>query len=153
MQQWLSYFILELHKKDGSEFTPDSLDHICCGKMHHLRCKVQPAIDFCRSLDAEMKHLQAPGKGTKKKQAKPFTKPLTIQEEEILWQIGVLGDHTLQVLLDTIIFMNGLNFALCSGKEHHQLRISPPQIELVEKTGERAYMVCREDIFKIILVG
>ena len=28
LQQWLSYFILELHKKDGSKFTPDSLHHI-----------------------------------------------------------------------------------------------------------------------------
>ena len=108
--------------------------------MRHLRWKGQPAIDFFkdpefadfrRSLDAEMKRLQAAGKGTKKKQAEP----LTIQEE-ILWQKGLLGDHNPQVLLDTIIFMNGLNFALCSGKEHRKLRFSPPQIELVKKQGE-----------------
>ena len=95
-----------------------------------------------------MKHLQAAGKGTKKKQAEP----LTIQEEEILWQKGLLDDHTPQVLLDTIICMNGLNFALHSGKERHQLRFSPPQIELVEKQGEQAYLVYREDISKIVLV-
>ena len=46
LQQWLSYFILELRKKDGSEFTPDSLHHICCGIMRHLRWNGQPAIDF-----------------------------------------------------------------------------------------------------------
>ena len=153
LQQWLTYFILELRRKDGSEFTPDTLHHICCGIMRHLRWKGQPAIDFFkdpefadfrRSLDAEMKRLQAAGKGTKKKQAEP----LTIQEEEILWQKGLLGDHNPQVLLDTIIFMNGLNFALRSGKEHRQLRFIPPQIELVEKQGERAYLVYREDISK-----
>ena len=42
--------------------------------MHHLRWEIQPAInlfkdtefaDFCFSLDAEMKHLQAAGRGTK----------------------------------------------------------------------------------------
>ena len=151
LQQWLTYFILELRKKDGSEFTPDTLHHICCGIMRHLRWKGQPAVDFFKdpefadfshSLDAEMKRLQAAGKGTKEKQAEP----LTIQEEDILWQKGLLGDHTPQVLLDTIISMNGLNFAL--HKEHRQLRFSPPQIELVEKPGEIAYLVYREDISK-----
>ena len=65
-----------------------------------------------------------------------------------MWQKGLLGDHNPQVLLDTIIFMNGLNFALHSGKEHQHLRFSPPQIELVEKQGEQAYLVYREDISK-----
>ena len=44
--------------------------------------------------------------------------------------------------------MNGLNSALLSGKEHRQLRFSPPQIELVTKQGERAYLVYRKDISK-----
>ena len=121
--------------------------------MRHLRWNGQPAIDFFKDpefadfrclLDPEMKRLQAAGKGTKKKQAEP----LTIQEEEFLWQKGFLGDHTPQVLLDTIIFMNGLNFTLRSGKEHRQLRFILPQIELVKKQGERAYLVCREDVSK-----
>jgi len=89
-----------------------------------MRWKGQPAIDFFKdpefadfrcSLDMDMKRLQAARKGAKKKQAEP----LTIQEE-ILWQKGLFGDHIPQVLLDTII--NGLNFALCSGKELRQLR-------------------------------
>ena len=97
LQQWLTYFILELRRKVGSEFTPDTLHHICCGIMCHLQWKGQPAIDifkdpefadFRRSLVAEMKCLQAARKGSKKKQAEP----LTIQEE-ILWQKGLLGDH------------------------------------------------------------
>ena len=92
-----------------------------------MRWKGQPAInflkgpefaDFCCSLDMDMKRLQAARKGTKKKQAEPQT----IQKEEILWQKGLLGDHIPQVLLDTIIFINGLNFAFCSGKELRQLR-------------------------------
>ena len=121
--------------------------------MHHLRWKGQPAIDFFEdtefadfrcSLNMDMKRLQDARKGTKKKQAEPLTR----QKEEILWQKGLLGDHIPQVLLDTIIFINGLNFALCSGKEHHQLRFSPPQIELVVKQGERVCLVCRKDISK-----
>ena len=53
--------------------------------------------------------------------------------------------------------MNCLNFTFSSGKEHCQLRFSPPQIELVDKPGkrERAYLVCRDNIsiIKTILVG
>ena len=65
-----------------------------------------------------------------------------------MWQKGLLGDDNPQVLLDTIIFMNGLNFVLYSGKEHQHLRFSPPQNELVEKQGEQAYLVYRENISK-----
>lgn len=41
---------------------------------------------------------------------------------------GVLGDKKPQTL---IIYLNGLYFALHSGKEHRQLRMTPCQIELV----------------------
>ena len=44
--------------------------------------------------------------------------------------------------------MNGLYFPLCSGEEHRQLRFTPPQIELVEKPGERPHLIYREDISK-----
>ena len=71
-----------------------------------------------------------------------------MEEEELLWSKGALGDSTPQQLLDTIIFCNGLFFALRSGKEHRQLRRSPCQIELVEKSGERAYLKYTEDVSK-----
>ena len=58
--------------------------------------------EFCATLDTEMKRLQALGVGSKKKQAEPLT-----EEEEILWQKGLLGDHSPQALLNTMVFMNG----------------------------------------------
>ena len=88
-----------------------------------------------------MNCLKAAGLGTLKKQAEPLT-----IEEEILQQKGLFGDETPQALLDTIIILNSLYFALHSGKEHRQLRLSPSQIELVENPGERAYLVYRERI-------
>ena len=91
-----------------------------------------------------MKCLQAQGVGSKKKQAEP----LTVEEEELLWKKGMLGDATPQSLLDTIVYMNGLYFALRSGSEHRQLRFSPPQIEVVEREGERPYLLYTEDISK-----
>ena len=64
------------------------------------------------------------------------------------WRVCMLGDHTLQSLLDTIVFCNGLFFALRSGREHWQLRSSPCQIDVVEWSGQRPYLKYTEDISK-----
>ena len=80
--------------------------------------------EFCSfrvSLDAEMKRLQSKGVGSVHKQAEPFT----MEEEELLWERKILGDHSPEALLNTMIYMNGLYFALRSGEEHRQLRHSP----------------------------
>ena len=47
-----------------------------------------------------------------------------------------------------MVFMNGMYFALRSGDEHRNLRHDPPQIELTEKRGERAYLKYMEGISK-----
>ena len=153
LQHWLTRFVLEVRKKDGSQFPPNSLHHICCGLMRYLRLNGQPSIDFFSdsdfadfkaSLDAEMKRLQSEGTGSKTRQAEVLTE----EEEELLWQKGLLGAATPQTLLDTMVFCNGLYFALRSGKEHRQLRSKPCQIELVEHPGERAFLKYTEDISK-----
>ena len=71
-----------------------------------------------------------------------------MEEEETLWQKGLLGDSTPHVLLDTMVYYCGLYFALCNGKEHWQLRNSPCQIEVVERTGERPYLRYTKDVPK-----
>ena len=68
---------------------------------------------FKQALDGEIKRLQAGGAGIEKNRAQPIT-----NEEEKLWNEGVLGSHSLQSLLDTMIYMCGLYFALRSGQEH-----------------------------------
>ena len=151
-QYWMCYFILEVRKKDGTEFPPTTLHHICCGIMRFVRTNGMNVDIFkdegfakCRAvLDLEMKRLQAAGKGTMQKKAEI----ISYEIEEILWEKGILGDGNPHSLLDTMLFMNGLYFALRGGKEHRQLRHHPSQIQLVEKPGERAYLVYREDISK-----
>ena len=91
-----------------------------------------------------MKCLQALGVGSKKRQAEPLTE----KEKEILWQKGLLGDHSPQALLDTMVFMNGLYFALRSGNEHRNVRFSPCQIEVHDDEGERPYLLYTEDLSK-----
>ena len=54
------------------------------------------------------------------KQAAAFTR----DQEEKLWNLNLLGDHTPSVLLKTMVFLIGKNFALRSGKEHRSLKFS-----------------------------
>ena len=88
-----------------------------------------------------MKTLQQNGLGSKRHQAEPLSQ----EGKEILWKKGLLGDHSPQALLNTMVFMNGLYFALRSGREHRELRFDSSQIELVARDGERAYLQYTED--------
>ena len=52
-----------------------------------------------------MKRLQSLGHGSNKRKAEILSQ----DEEEALWEKGLLGDATPQTLLDTMVFCNGLN--------------------------------------------
>ncbi len=88
---------------------------------------------------------QRAGLGSQKKKAEPLTE----EEEELLWNKGLLGCKTPQALVDTVLFMNGVYFALRSGSEHRQLRSEPCQIQVIEVEGQRSYLKYTEDISKI----
>ena len=137
-----------------SKYAPKSLHYILCGIMRHSpqNCGM-PDIDLLKdpefadlksSLDAEMKKIQAFGKGSIKKQAEP----LSLEEEELFWEKKLLGDHNPETLLNTIVFMNGFYFALRSGNEHRDLRHNPCQNQLFEPLCERAFLRYTEDTSK-----
>lgn len=150
---WLSRFVLEVRKSNGDAYPPNSLYQIVCGLQRYLRNHGRadiklfdnPAFHGFRStLDGEMKRLNATGKYINKKQAEPISP----EQENRLWELGLLGDHSAQVLLNTLVYQVGFFFALRSGNEHRRLRHSPAQIQLFEPPGERAYLVYREDVSK-----
>ena len=76
LQHWLTRFVLEARKIDGTVYPPNTLHHLCCGLMRYLRWNGKPQLDlfkdsdftdFRASLDSEMKRLQSEGVGSKQK--------------------------------------------------------------------------------------
>ena len=78
-----------------------------------------------------------------RKQAEPI-----LPEEEHMWKTGVLGAHTPQSLLDTMVCMCGLYFALCSGQEHQHRNLQLRQLQLVEPPGGVPYIEYTENVLK-----
>ena len=98
MDFWLSRFVLEIRKKSGDPYPPESLYSLICGLQRYLRDKGRADIKlfndtslhgFCCALDEEMKRLNATGNYIHKKQAQP----ITIEQENRLWELGLLGDQ------------------------------------------------------------
>ena len=150
LNYWLSKFVLEVKKGNGEQYLPDTLYSVCTGLLRFIR-ETRPEINifkdpmfsgFQRTLDSEMKRLRSLGLGVKRKQAEP----ITIAEENQLWERGFLGDSSPQVLLDTMLFLCGVHFALRSGEEHRSLQLS--QFELVSPSNADAYLVYTENYSK-----
>ena len=148
LDRWLCKFILEIRRQDGKEYPPNTLYSIACGILRHVR-NYAPQVNFFtqvqftgfrKTLDSEMKRLTAAGVGVKKKKAEP----LSLKDEDELWQQGLLGNQDAQTLVDTIIFMCGLYFALRSGQEHRSLVID--QIQVID--CEHPYLIYTENVSK-----
>ena len=88
---------------------------------------------FRKVLGSTLKELHAKSIGTSKKRADVIPDEL----EEQLWDEGRLGEDTPHKLLDTLVYCFGPHFALCSGKEHRDIRPNMPE---VVQAGSRHYL-------------
>ena len=151
LNHWLCQFVVEVRRKDGQHYPLNTLHQLCCGILRRLRVynasldifKNPEFEEFRQTLDAEMKRLRrVPGVPVGPKRAEPISGA----EEELLWEKGVLGSHSPQALVDTMVYMAGLYFALRSGDEHRRLMFS--SIRLVEKPGCVSSLVYTETASK-----
>ena len=70
-------------------------------------------------LNGKAIQLRENGKGKKSKKADP----LTAEEEEILWNTGVLGGDNPKSLNHTVFYIISQHFGTRGRQEHHQIRV------------------------------
>ena len=91
-----------------------------------------------------MKQRTSDGIGISVKQAEI----LTFTDEDLLWSLGLLGTHSPQVLLHTVVFSLGLSCALRAGQEHRNLRSIPfnSQFKFLYDSSGKLYFNFTEDL-------
>ena len=147
LDYWLSKFVIEARNQKGQPYPPNTLYSVCCGLQRYIK-EHRPQLNifsqpqfagFCKTLDSEMKRLRSLGMGVDRKQAEP----LTVEEENSLWEQGLLGDGFPQTLVDTLLSLCGMHFALRSGQEHRSL-----QVTQIEPSDAPPYLIYTENFFK-----
>ena len=149
MAFWLTRFIMEVRNVKGDEYPPKTLYQIVCGLLRHLREKgvhdknfldnKDPCFaEFYSVLDSRMKNLLQKGHGTTVKQADPITQ----EEEEKLWNLGVFGVSDPQALQYTVFFYACKLFGLRGCDEHRDLKCSQFEIGQ-DKTGKYIQFIGR----------
>lgn len=152
LNTWISYFVCEVRKVDGDFYPAKSLLSLVMGIQGWLKSQGK-IVDFLNSiqferlrcvLDAEMKSVSQKGIGIDRTHSDIITREM----ENKLWDKKILGDHNPTVLVRTLLYLNGKNFALRGGEEHRRLRFHPAQITLVQPQLAEPYLKYTEDASK-----
>ena len=148
----LCHFITEVKKLDGEDFPPKTLyEIIVCIQFYletegfALKLISDPGFQEVKfTLDNTMKECTERGLGNNVQKAEV----LEISDEDILWNLGLLGTHNPEVLLTTVMFTIGLSCSLRVGKEHHVLHSIPfdSQFTFLHDSNGNLYFRFREDL-------
>ena len=77
-------------------------------------------------------------------------KIIMLEEEKMLWNAGILGSQVPKQLVEMLLYLFGLHFALRTGSEHRSLRAGPDsqlQIKVDNECG-LCYLKYTEDSSK-----
>ena len=144
-------FLTEVKKMDGTNFPGKTLyDIVVCVQFHLETLGFNWKLinkgmfhDLKFTLDNLMKERTARGIGKSVKRAQI----LTTSDEEYLWNVGLLGDHDPDTLLNTMVFVISKGIALRAVEEHQALCAPPFSSQLSflhDDDGE---------IFLVIVIG
>ena len=133
----LQLFFAEVCKRDGTDYEPDSLRTMLAALDRHLKnngCvfSILRGREFhsCREvLNGKAIELQEKGLGKRKRRADAITE----EEEEMLWNKGVLGGDTPLSLNLTSLYCISQHFGTRGCQEHHQIRVE--DLKFVKKPG------------------
>ncbi len=73
---------------------------------------------------------------------------ITINAEDQMWTSNTLGESTEKQVVETLVYLFGLHFALRGGKEHRRLRCVNPQVVLKYDDKGKKYLEYIEDVSK-----
>ena len=111
LSKWLSLFVVEARKKDGSRYPSKTLTLLLCGLKRYMT-KVNPCVpNFLDEKDARFAglretrdtvahQLREEGVGA----AVKHTKVISSKEESLLWSQGSLGVTSPTALLNAVFF-------------------------------------------------
>lgn len=150
----LSHFILEVKKKTGQLYPTETLyELVITLQMYcHMHGKYYKFIDdeefltLRNVLNNRMKYLAQNGYTCPREKAEPSD----VEDENQMWESGILGDSNPKQLVDTLLYMLGVHFALRAVKEHRALRVGPRSQFAIkfDRQGDRYYLEYTEDLSK-----
>ena len=128
---WLPRYAWEARNKAGKKYPPSTVYSLLSGLLRHMRSVVPDCPNFLdlkdsrfkamhAVVDAYFRSLREEGIGADVKHTSIVSK----EEENTLWEQGIIGANSPASLLHAIFFYNGKNFCLRGGNEHRSLKIS-----------------------------
>lgn len=148
----LSYFILEVRTVNGGKYKSGTLKLLISmiqyyyNRVHAKGWSIYKDSEFQKTrnnLDLAMKVSRAEGIDRKTRRAASISEEM----EDELWKQNLLGDDSPTKLVETLLFLNGKNFALRSRDEHRRMTISSIEKHF-DREGQRYYLEYCEDISK-----
>ena len=131
LNHWLSIYILETRRTDGKRYPLSTAYQLLTGLLRHMRSYDPGCPNFLDKANHGFKELHAAvdnlgrqlrtdGIGAEVKHASIISS----DEENMLWEKGVLDIDNPRTLLSAVFFCNGKNFCLRGGSEHRNLKLS-----------------------------
>ena len=123
----LSLFLIEIWKQNGNEYPQEtlyeivlSIQYYMCMNSRDIKLLDYPGLVKMRNtLDNWMKQLSKKGVVCEHAQAKP----ITVDQENFMWNTGLLGDDTLEKLVNTLLYLISVHFTLQACDKHKSLKV------------------------------